>query len=205
MTKANPITVIVCVLSTGLMLLLSGVIAPEAKLAAMRDATSPSVARPQELPATGQTDNLVALALSRLARYDIYQSPVIVQVIYTSRRALSVLLLPSDEPTGASVPEKRNWRIEVSLGEEPSTRIFTNGGVKIKSANRGRCALGDAVARAAEWLSADASLRVPAIIEARDTERGFFVSFRRLPERTGGVMGVRISRDLKGHQIIRGY
>jgi hypothetical protein len=162
-------------------------------------------AAPSKTPDAGpRTGNPVSYALWNVTNYDIYQVPVIVQVVYSRKKEQSVLLFPVEDERENK--QREDWRIEVAFLQNDWTkaRVTTRG--KIKAADADKAALGRAVVAAIDRLSQEGLLghNVPGILSAGQKDEHFWVTLTRLPEQLGGVVYVKLSPDLQQSSVIRG-
>jgi hypothetical protein len=152
--------------------------------------------------------NPAIAALSAATDYGIYEEPVIVQLIYTKQKEVSITFLPLDElPQKNRLKKKSDWKIDIIFPKHKgSLRIQAVNIKKIatKTGPSKRHLLGRAVVSASKYLDTKNMLKLPLIIQAKSSSGGYSIMYTRLPETPGGYMMVEVSKDLKNNLLVGG-
>ncbi len=149
-------------------------------------------------------------AFSRVADYDIYRAPVIVQEAWSRKKELSIVFFAEeDTSTKRSKPDAPRWEIQVLFGQNAlarNPRVVARSISRLTEGKRtkGRIRLGKAVAVAVSSWDAEHEVDLPFIIRAIVEERGYGGIISRLPEMPGGHVSFEVSKDLKQYAITPG-
>jgi hypothetical protein len=142
------------------------------------------------------------LALSEATRYDVWDRPVVTQMIYTPTCDPVGVLMPLSQ--GAGLPAVPDWTIELAVpwveAPKPTTRI--TGTPRNAPPSSPEAALGKATLVAAwQFAFRAGQFWLPAVIQARRSFDGYEVSFTPLAEPDEGDTTVTLSEDLKWCRI----
>jgi hypothetical protein len=154
------------------------------------------------------TNDPAVIALSKVADYDIFRNPVMVQCRYSRREELTVLIWAAEEggyagKRSASSPTK--WEIRVLFPDAHNTdkaKVIATGAPK-RDPGKGGPNWGRVVAVAAAQLEVDPDGRfsVPVVIYPCRVQDQYSVEFTHLPRVVDGFVDVVLSKDLKSYSI----
>jgi hypothetical protein len=157
--------------------------------------------------------SLVLFALSEASRYDIWDTAVLVQTLWSEELEECVLLWPLDEAglgwcTIRRVEPKPDWRVEIRM---PSVRdavptVVTSGTLTPLEPASPKAMLANAVlliCKQFAWLNSR-GLEAPMIIRASETSEGYGVMFQCLPLVAGGHTLWALSKDLRRYRFSPG-
>jgi hypothetical protein len=155
---------------------------------------------------------LELFALSEASRNDIWDSPVMVQTLWSQTLGQSALLWPLDEAGLGWSSAKKNaprpdWRVEVRLPwvRDPIPEITTSGVLKPLDADSPKAMVANAVlviCKQLVWMNG--RIPLPTIIRSGEASDGYWVMFERLPMVFGGHTSYDLSRDLRRYQVMGG-
>lgn len=157
------------------------------------------------------SNSQLVMALSRVAEYDIYRAPVIVQAVWSRKKELSIVFFAEQDMSAKRPkPEAPLWEIQVLFGQNAlarNPRVVARGISRLAEGKqtRERIRLGKAVAVAVSSWDAERVVDLPLVIEARMDERGYNGVIWRLPQVPGGFVDFEVSKDLEQYTIAPGY
>jgi hypothetical protein len=144
------------------------------------------------------------MALWHVRQYDIFDSQVLVQVVYSRTKEASVLIFPVQEE-GTKIQSHADWEIKVTFPLDRSQpKVTTRGKVRVATAEKS--GLGDAVVAAMDTLSQEGMLSrvIPTCLRAHKGPDNYRVFFSSLERTVGDHFTVRLSTDLEQVRIIPG-
>jgi hypothetical protein len=150
--------------------------------------------------------HIVLQALAEVSKFDIYDTRVIVQIVWSRSLEPTVLLLPIEEDPDTNDQPRRDWRIEVTVALSNNTvsKVTTDGLLGAIAPGSPKDRLGNAAFAASKILLYKGWLEMPVVISARAMSDGYSVAFGRLPLIAGGHMTVYLSNDLQEYRISAG-
>jgi cell wall assembly regulator SMI1 len=155
----------------------------------------------------------ILFALSEASRYDIWDTAVLVQTLWSEELEECVLLWPLDEAglgwcAIRKVEPKPDWRVEIRMphvrGAVPT--VVTSGTLTPLDPASSKAMLANAVlviCKQFAWLN-PRGLEAPMIIRASETSEGYGVGFQCLPRVAGGDTLWTLSKDLRRYQLSPG-
>lgn len=151
------------------------------------------------------------IAISRAADYDIFQTDILVQTVYSQRLEETVLFLPVIETSEKGSKKIPSWEIRVIFPNiEDSERhpiIKTRNIRKLNILESEKKKLGKVVILASWYMTEGRGLGSPLVIHAGKRKRGilrYYMGFTYLPATPGAHTSIRLSDDLKNYKIIPG-